>query len=114
MNKKLFILPLLLLFLVSCSKTKIPASMYQLENYESSETIEDYKYEIINTYNDYQNNQNKSYLKNYDETYFNKSSLIIIFLKEPAPNKYELKEVNNVNNSLVINIECVFEGFKTV
>ena len=58
MKKKFFLILLFLLFLVSCSKTTINAKMYQLKDWEYSEKVDDYKYEIFDTYSDYETSKN--------------------------------------------------------
>ena len=110
MKKVILLLSLLLLFLVSCSKTTINAKMYQLKDWEYTEKFDDYKYEILDTYNDYESNQNKSNMNEYDKVFFDNNSLIIIYLKEPSYNKYELKEASKINSSLTITVERVLEG----
>lgn len=110
MKKVILLLSLLLLFLVSCSKITINAKMYQLENFKYSKKIDDYEYEILDTYNDYESNLNKSNMNEYDKVFFDSSSLIIIYLKEPSSNKYELKEASIINNNLKITVNKVLDG----
>ena len=111
MKKKFFLILLFLLFLVSCSKTTINAKMYQLKDWEYSEKVDDYKYEIFDTYSDYETSKNMPNLKAYEEDYFKNSSLIIIYLRDSTyGNSYELKEACKINDELKIRMERVFEG----
>ena len=111
MKKVILLLSLLLLFLVSCSKTTINAKMYQLKDWEYGEKVDDYKYEILDTYSDYETSKNMPNLKAYEEDYFKNSSLIIIYLRDSTyGNSYELKEACKINDELKIRMERVFEG----
>ncbi len=107
MKKILLLLPLFILALVGCSKVEVNADMYFLSSNLSPDVDDDF--EILDTYSKYVNN-GKS-LKNYEESFFENHSLIILYLNDSTTgNKYGLREVSKTNSKLAIYVECIEYG----
>ncbi len=107
MKKILFLLPLFILALVGCSKTEVHADMYFLGSNLSPDVDDDF--EILDTYSKYVNNEKS--LKDYEESFFENHSLIILYLNDSTTgNKYGLREVSKTNSKLTIFIEYIEYG----
>lgn len=66
--------------LVGCSKVEVSAEMDKLSDWIYESEVKDYKYEILNTYEEYKSNLNYSVLHNYKEDYFESNTLILIYM----------------------------------
>lgn len=106
MKNILFLLSLLLA-LVGCSKVEVNANMYFLGSNLSP--VGDDDFEILDSYSKYVGS-GKS-LKDYEESFFEKHSLIILYLSDSTTgNRYGLKETSKINNKLTIYVECIEYG----
>ncbi len=113
--KKIILLFFLLVVLVGCSRTSLNANMYEIKDYKCEEEFDDYYYEILNTYEDYQKNKNYERMNSYSKDYFSNSSLVIIFIKDSTnANKYALKDSFEFNNVLKVSLERVSQGLSQV
>ena len=111
MRKVLSLLFLTLFLLVGCTKNGINAHMYEIPDFVCEEKIDDYYYEIIDTYDDYQKNLNYNKIEKYNKNYFSNNSLIIIYIRDSTTrNKYSLNEVVRENEKLKIVVERVYRG----
>lgn len=112
MKKILLLLPLLLLaLLVGCSKVEVNANMYEIKDWVYEQEVKDYKYEILNNYEDYQNNKNHDSLHNYEEEYFNNHVILILYIRDSTSgNRFGLKEVSKTNSNLTIYVEYIEYG----
>ncbi len=107
MKKILFLLPLLLLALVGCSKVEVNADMYFLGS-DLSPTGDD-DFEILDSYSKYIGNG--KLLKDYEEKFFESNTLILIYLNDSTTgNRYGLREASKTNNKLTIYVECIEYG----
>ena len=113
--KKSFLLFMFLLTLVSCKSITINTSMYEINDFKCEEVIDNYYYDILDTYDDYENNLNYENINKYSKEYFNNSSLIIIYVRDSTNNnKYSLKKSIKYNDKLEIILERVSQGLSQV
>ncbi len=111
MKKILLLLPLFILALVGCSKVEVNADMYKIKDWVYEQEVKDYKYEILNTYEDYQRNQNYDSLHNYEKDYFESNTLILIYLYEHSSGfKWTIK--NSYKSGNTISLEIWDESFE--
>lgn len=111
MKKILLLLPLLLIALVGCKKNEVNASMYEIKDLVYEEEVKDYSYEILNTYEDYQQNQNHKYLHHYEEDFFESNTLIILCLYE-YNSGYKWKITNCYKRGNQLSLELFNEAFE--
>ena len=109
MKKILLLLPLLLLALVGCSKTEVNADMYKIKDWVYEQGVKDYKYEILNTYDDYQKNQNHDCLHNYEKDYFESNTIVLIYLYEHSSG-FKWKITNSYKSGNTISLEICDES----
>ncbi len=104
--KKIILLLLLLLFpLVGCKKLEVNANMYEIKDWIYEEEVKDYKYEILNTYDEYQKNQNQYCLHHYEEDYFESNTLILLYLYEHSSGfKWTIKNSYKSGNTIFLEI----------
>ncbi|MDE6414889.1 MAG: hypothetical protein K2K48_05700 [Anaeroplasmataceae bacterium] len=111
MKKILLLFPLLLLVLVGCSKAEVNADMYKIKDWVYKQEVKDYKYEILNTYEDYQKNQNHDCLHSYEKDYFESNTLILVYLYEHSSGfKWTIK--NSYKSGNTISLEICDESFE--
>ena len=111
MKKILLVLPLLVLALVGCSKTEVHADMYKIKYWVYEQEVKDYKYEILNTYEDYQKNQNHDCLHSYDKNYFESNTLILVYLYEHSSG-FKWRITNSYKSGNTIFLEICDESFE--
>ncbi len=105
MKKIILLLPLLLFPLAGCKKVEVNANMYEIKDWIYEEEVKDYKYEILNTYDEYQHNKNQHCLHHYEEYYFESNTLIIIYLYEYNSGfKWKITNCYKTGNQLSLEI----------